>query len=118
MKKGGCDDEKSHPPYFICIFLFPLEYHLISLVGDIEMSLDRILHLTAFHIVVFCRSLVGNVDDCLADACRSEILQVIEGDHAGGLILLDVVEDGGERVLQLNFTWVRLLISLPSSPIL
>lgn len=21
MKKGGCDYEKSHPPYFICIFL-------------------------------------------------------------------------------------------------
>ncbi len=103
MKKGGCDDEKSHPPYFICIFLFSLEYHLISLVGDIEMSLDRILHLTAFHIVVFCRSLVGNVDDCLADACRSEVLEVIKGNHTRSFILLDVVERTGGKGTPVEF---------------
>lgn len=103
MKKGGCDDEKSHPPYFICIFLFSLEYHLISLVGDIEMSLDRTLHLTAFHIVVFCRSLVGNVDDCLADACRSEVLEVIKGNHTRSFILLDVVERTGGKGTPVEF---------------
>ena len=46
---------------------------------------------------------MGDVDDCLADACRSEVLEVIKGNHTRSFILLDVVERTGGKGTPVEF---------------
>ena len=55
------------------------------------------------NIVIKGNKAVGNVDDCLADACRSEVLEVIKGNHTRSFILLDVVERTGGKGTPVEF---------------
>ena len=59
------------------------------------MTLLRGLHAAAFQVEVFRWLVVFIHRDALDGGIDSEILQVVEGYHASGFILLDVVERTG-----------------------
>ena len=59
------------------------------------MALLRGLHAAAFQVEVFRWLVVFIHRDALDGGIGSEILQVVEGYHAGGFILLDIVERTG-----------------------
>ena len=88
-----------YPPVADRIFSRFLENYFLSLVCYIQMALLRGLHAATFQVEVFRWLVVFIHRDALDGCIDSEILQVIEGYHAGGFILLDVVErTGGLRV--------------------
>ena len=89
-----------YPPVADRIFSRFLENHFLSLVCYIQMALLRGLHAATFQVEVFRWLVVFIHRDALDGGIGSEILQVVEGYHAGGFILLDVVErTGGQGAL-------------------